>query len=454
MNQLKSSRIHKSIRGEILCLWKLLDSHFRLNSSKYVEHDSMFGVSVESMITKNQFSGETLFYCWTCWKDNIVQMLDFLSNFKTLEPHQQQSSYARFALNYLGVQKKIYNQQDMYLLLIPDANWVMKLGDKFLNKNGRPVSIDVQPLLSYAQRYWCSELLSVGMDVLRTLNKLSNGKTLSELWQIHSLLQIFEVSKFLLKSNCFRHAEDNLRLLEKYSRKSIDNLGYYIIHLDWKKSLGKKMVYHRITEHWQDIMKELIYENTKQKGNKHDNSYEIMNQLKSSRIHKSIRGEILCLWKLLDSHFRLNSSKYVEHDNMFGVSVESMITKNQFYGETLFYCWTCWKDNIVQMLDFLSNFKTLEPHQQQSSYAKFALNYLGVHKKIYNQQDMYLFLIPDANWVMKLGDKFLNKNGRPVSIDVQPLLSYAQRYWCSELLSVGMDVLRTLNKLSNGKTLS
>ncbi|CAI8599774.1 unnamed protein product [Vicia faba] len=95
--------------------------------------------------------------------------------------------------------------------------------------------------------------------------------------------------------------------------------------------------------------------------NKHDNSYEIMNQLKSSRIHKSIRGEILCLWKLLDSHFRLNSSKYVEHDSMFGVSVESMITKNQFSVETLFYCWICWKDNIVQMLDFLSNFKTLEP---------------------------------------------------------------------------------------------
>ncbi|CAI8610074.1 unnamed protein product [Vicia faba] len=193
-------------------------------------------------------------------------MLDFLSNFKTLEPYQQQSSYVKFALNYLGVQKQIYNQQDMYLLLIPGANWVMKLGDKFLIKNGRLVSVDVQPLLSYAQRYWSSELLSVGMDVLRTLNKLSNGKTLYELWQIQSLLQIFEVSKFLLNSNCFRHAEDNLRLLEKYSRKSIDNLGYYIIHLDWKKSLEREMVYHRITKHWQDIMKELIYENTKQKG--------------------------------------------------------------------------------------------------------------------------------------------------------------------------------------------
>jgi hypothetical protein len=46
-------------------------------------------------------------------------------------------------------------------------------------------------------------------------------------------------------------------------------------------------------------------------SNKHDSKFEIMNQLQSSRIHSSIRGEILCLWKLLNSHFKLNSSKYV-----------------------------------------------------------------------------------------------------------------------------------------------
>ncbi|CAI8617698.1 unnamed protein product [Vicia faba] len=269
MNQLKSSRIHKSIRGEILCLWKLLDSHFRLNSSKYVEHDSMFGVSVESMITKNQFSVETLFYCWTCWKDNIVQMLDFLSNFKTLEPHQQQSSYVKFALNYLGVQKQIYNQQDMYLLLIPDANWVMKLGDKFLNKNGRLVSVDVQPLVSYAQSYWSSELLSVGMDVLRNLDALysfSVNKAFPEFRQAQSLLHIYEISKFLLKSKCFSHGHGNLKMLETFYRLPIECLFRFINPVDWKNSLEKEMIYQRITDVWQDIMKELIYENSRQKG--------------------------------------------------------------------------------------------------------------------------------------------------------------------------------------------
>ncbi|RHN61558.1 hypothetical protein MtrunA17_Chr4g0037941 [Medicago truncatula] len=74
-------------------------------------------------------------------------------------------------------------------------------------------------------------------------------------------------------------------------------------------------------------------------SNKHDNIFEIVNQLKSSRIHSSIRGEILCLWELLDSHFRLNSSKYVWQDSMFDVSVEGMIMKNQLSVETLFCCW-------------------------------------------------------------------------------------------------------------------
>ncbi|KAL5061399.1 hypothetical protein RYX36_033003 [Vicia faba] len=264
IDELNSCRYHKSVRGEILCLWKLLDSHLRLKSAEYVWPDDLFALRVEGMIRKDQFSVESLYYCWTCWKDKIVEMLEYLSNFQPewYEPN----SHVKFALNYLGVQNQWDNLGNKYLLLIPDANWVKNLGHELIKKNGRLVSIDVQPLLSYAQRYWSSELLSVGMDVLRTLNKLSNGKTLSELWQIQSLLQIFEVSKFLLKSNCFRHAKDNLRLLEKYSRKSIDNLGYYIIHLDWKKSLEREMVYQRASELWKDFLKEVICNNTKQEG--------------------------------------------------------------------------------------------------------------------------------------------------------------------------------------------
>ncbi|PNX67560.1 hypothetical protein L195_g055694, partial [Trifolium pratense] len=53
---------------------------------------------------------------------------------------------------------------------------------------------------------------------------------------------------------------------------------------------------------------ELAFTEAEILSNKHDNNFEIMNQLQSSRIHSSIRGEVLCLRKLLDSHFWLNSS--------------------------------------------------------------------------------------------------------------------------------------------------
>ncbi|PNX94247.1 hypothetical protein L195_g017419 [Trifolium pratense] len=267
MKQLQSSRIHSSIRGEMLCLWKLLDSHFRLNFSKYVWQENIFDVSVEGMIMKNQFSVETLFHCWTCWKDNIVHMLESLSNFKTQEPHQH-SGYVNFALNYLGVQKRIYNLNDIYLLLIPDANWVMKLGDRFLKKNGKIVSVDVQPLVSFAQSYWSLELLSVGMEVLRNLDALYNfsvNKAFSESCKVLTLMHIYEVSKFLLNSKWFTHGHGNLKTLETFYRQPIECLFRHVVPLDWKKSLEKEMVYQRITEACQDIMKEVISENTKRK---------------------------------------------------------------------------------------------------------------------------------------------------------------------------------------------
>lgn len=211
---------------------------------------------------------ETLFYCWTCWKDNIVCILECLQNFKTQDLHRH-SSYVKFALNYLGVQKRIDNLNDIYLLLIPDAIWVMKLGDKFPKKNGRLVSVDVQHLVSFAQSYWSSELISVGMNVLHNLDalyKFSVNKVPSEFCQLQSLLHVYEVSKFLLKSKCFSHSPGNLKTLEKFQRHPIDCLFQYIVPLDWKKSLTKDMVCLRETEACQDIVKDVIYENIKRRN--------------------------------------------------------------------------------------------------------------------------------------------------------------------------------------------
>ncbi|XP_057420200.1 uncharacterized protein LOC130714313 [Lotus japonicus] len=267
MIHLQSSRIHESIRGEILCLWQLLNSHFHLNSSKFVWRDYVINDAVEEMILENQLSVETLFYCWTCWKDNIVHILECLPSFKS-QDIDQHSSYGKFALNYMGVRKLTCNLNEIYSLLVPDANWVIKLGDRFLKKNGRLVSVDIHSLVSSLQSYWSSELLSVGITVLRNLEalyKFSVSKDLSDFCQFQSLLHIYEVSKFLLGSKCFSHTHGNLKTLEKFRRLPIDCLLRFIVPLDWKKSLTRDFVFLRTTEACKNLVKEAIYENIRLK---------------------------------------------------------------------------------------------------------------------------------------------------------------------------------------------
>ncbi|KAK2432084.1 P-loop containing nucleoside triphosphate hydrolase superfamily protein [Trifolium repens] len=268
MIRLKSSRMHESVRGEILCLWQLLDVHCHLNNSKYVWQESVINDAVEGMILENHLSVETLFHCWTCWKDNIVLILECLPSFKSPDVHQL-SSYAKFALNYLGVRKLTCNLNEIYSLLVPDANWVIKLGDRFQKKDGRLVSVDVDSLVSSAQSYWSSELLSVGIAVLRNLNalyKFSVNTDLSDFQQFQPLLHIYEVSEFLLGSKCFSHTHGNLKTLDKFRRLPIDRLLRYIVPLDWKESLTKGMVLIRTTEACKDLVKRTIYENIRLKG--------------------------------------------------------------------------------------------------------------------------------------------------------------------------------------------
>ncbi|CAJ2639834.1 unnamed protein product [Trifolium pratense] len=225
MDQLTCCRTNMGIRGEILCLWKLLDFHLRLNSKKFVWRDDIIASSnsMQSMIRNKEFSVRSLNDCWTCWKDIIFHMLQCLSNSEV-----KNNLHVIFALNYLGVQLNphCHDLGYKYILLIPDANWVKKLGDEHVNKKGQLVYVDGKPLFSCAQRYWRSELSSVGMDVLHVLDALykhSNGKAVSESWQIETLTAIFDVSMFLLELD-IGYAHKNLRFLEKCRKNSVDNL--------------------------------------------------------------------------------------------------------------------------------------------------------------------------------------------------------------------------------------
>ncbi|KAE9610580.1 putative RNA helicase [Lupinus albus] len=256
MIYLKSSRMYRSITGEILCLRKLLDAHFQLNCSEYLQQSNVFKNYVEETILKNRLSIETLFYCWTCWKDSIVQILKCLPSFESQDINEH-NGYGKFVLGYFGAQKQSANASNNYLLLIPDA--------KFLRKKRRVVSVDIHFLVSAAESYWCSELLSVGMAVLHNLEafyKFSLVEVLSEFCQFRSLMLIFEVSKFLLiESKCFRHNNRILETLKKFLRYPIDCSFCYVHPLDKRKSLLENMISLRVTEPCQKLIEEVIYGN-------------------------------------------------------------------------------------------------------------------------------------------------------------------------------------------------
>ncbi|PWA59104.1 uvrD-like Helicase, ATP-binding domain, P-loop containing nucleoside triphosphate hydrolase [Artemisia annua] len=77
---------------------------------------------------------------------------------------------------------------------------------------------------------------------------------------------------------------------------------------------------------------------------------ELKNDLDVSRKSRSLRGEILLIRKILDAHFRLNSSKYEWEDelpfNLYKHSKDKML-QNRVSIRTLVFYWNAWKENVV-----------------------------------------------------------------------------------------------------------
>ncbi|KAI4357269.1 hypothetical protein L6164_001230 [Bauhinia variegata] len=269
MALLSSSQGHSNAGGEIICLRKLLDVHF--DSPKYSWLDELVFDSaehMEGMILKSQLSVETLFYSWSCWKDKIVHILEYLPCFKTHDVYENQS-YGLFAMNYLGVRKNISNLNDVFSLLIPDADWVTKIGNRNLKKKGRLVSIDVHAFVSASLSYWSSELFSVGTNVLRILETQYNflvNRNFSKFCKSRTLMIVYTVSKFLLDFRLFNHSHENMIKLERFIRLPIDNIFDCVFPLDWRESLAENMVSLRATKVCHDMLREIIYEKIMQKG--------------------------------------------------------------------------------------------------------------------------------------------------------------------------------------------
>ncbi|XP_052204547.1 uncharacterized protein LOC127809633 [Diospyros lotus] len=271
LNQyLDASRHNKSLRGEFLSIRKILDHHLHSEISKYAWEDELADDHLikhsGERISHNLVSAGTLMYFWNLWKDKVEHIFEYLGCLET-DHVSKHINYGDFILNYFGLRRQLKNMNTNYLFLIPDADWVREIDDRYLWRSGKLVFADARQFVSAAKSHWSSELLAVGMKVLETLELLHNLaiKNNSVYGQSLLLLYIFEVTKFLLGSKYLdRKYHDTLSL-----NTSLElSMGYFhnVFSLEWQKLLTKNMTSLRGTELSRNLLEEVIIKNIPSKG--------------------------------------------------------------------------------------------------------------------------------------------------------------------------------------------
>ncbi|KAL6223346.1 hypothetical protein ACLB2K_006733 [Fragaria x ananassa] len=195
-------------------------------------------------------------------------------------------SYQNFCLNYLGVWRLSNQVNFEYILLLRDAEWVRDVDSSYFRSHGQLVSIDVQQLISAAQKYWGSELLSVGIKVLEKLEALFKfcvKSSDSTFFQSKALTFIFDVGVYLLNSKCLKRRSQDTKTLQKFVTLSTESsknelsygqigriamtiLGSGKLNFELSKNLVKKL---EANPPWKDFMENLCAstepENTSEK---------------------------------------------------------------------------------------------------------------------------------------------------------------------------------------------
>lgn len=254
-----ASKEHNSVRGEMICLRKIMDVHFHLNSSKYTWEDELvFDLTKhsEGIVSKNQVSIETLVYFWHCWKDRVSNVLECCNCLAM----NDSDPYAEFCLSFFG----IWRLNNNHILLNSDADWVKKVDERFLHRNGKLVSIDAAQFSLSVMNYWSTELLTSGIKVLENLDylhNLSNRSKFSMFRRCRVLTHMFEVVKFLLESKYLKHGFHDKRMLERYLKMATGEIQSYLFPPDWQVSLKKNVISLRVNSVCQNMMSEIIAEN-------------------------------------------------------------------------------------------------------------------------------------------------------------------------------------------------
>nr|XP_043619888.1 uncharacterized protein LOC122591703 [Erigeron canadensis] len=265
---LHNSQNNNSLRGEILALRKIMDSHLHLNSSSFDWEDELpidINKHCDEKISENRVSVRTLVFYWNMYKQNVVDIFQSLGSLENeeLNIHKDQ---IEFSLNYFGVRKQCVEGKMVYLLVNKDADWVRTNGENGLHSYGKHLTIDIRQLVFVIRSYWQSELVSVGIRVLETLVTLRKSKINgSTFHQSTCLLHMFELSKFLL--NC-QHLSLTSPCRKKLHIFSGISATYFdlVFPLDWRKSVSKELISLRETDLSANLLVDIILQSFDTKG--------------------------------------------------------------------------------------------------------------------------------------------------------------------------------------------
>ncbi|GKD63639.1 UvrD-like helicase, ATP-binding domain, P-loop containing nucleoside triphosphate hydrolase, partial [Tanacetum coccineum] len=235
------SQNYRSLRGEILLIRKILDKHLQMNSSNYDWEDKL-------PVDMYKFCED---------KMHISDILKSIESLENEEPFKA-SGHADFCLYYFGVRKQFLKGNTVYLSLNKDADWIRNTCNKGLQRDEKRTHFDGREMVSAVRTYWQSELLSVGIKVLETLDALRKSKSSgSAFHQSTSLLHIFEVSKFLLDFQSHNLTNPYKKRLQYFIGISLSYLDI-VFPLDWRKSADEDLVSLQETDLSVNLLEEII----------------------------------------------------------------------------------------------------------------------------------------------------------------------------------------------------
>ncbi|GKD23582.1 UvrD-like helicase, ATP-binding domain, P-loop containing nucleoside triphosphate hydrolase [Tanacetum coccineum] len=262
------SQKNRSLRGELLSTRKILDKHLYLNSSKYDWEDELpvdIHMHCEEKMFQNRVSVRTLVYYWNLWKKHVMDIFRSSKDLKN-EVANTHSGHADLCLYYFGARKLCEKGNMVYLSLNKDADWIRNTGNKGFRSDEKHIQFDARELVFAIRSYWESELISVGIKVLETLDALRKSKSSgSAFHQSTSLLHIFEVSKFLLDIQYHNLGIPYKNKLQNFLDISLTYFDL-VFPRDWRNAVSGDLVSLRDTDLSFNLLNEIILRNVEIKG--------------------------------------------------------------------------------------------------------------------------------------------------------------------------------------------